>query len=341
MHYGTWSVLIIVVLSFFQNSEGAFRKTLRIAERCAFKEGQNHEEELSVEQSIEKLETVSFLVMQGRCFEKALNLALTTVFQRNLSVETTSLYLLQTLFEQRYGFIQVRNVAKNALRSADSHERYIGLVLLENLVIHGRAFKVAETAALVGICDENKDVVEKACDVFYALFDKKRSHEVARLKALELIDADDHSDSCADGLELLAALLMDGVGRNDAVVALNKTAALTHMRIKKAREFLEEIIQQNFLRRVYLPKKMTTVEVAALLVSQGLLPAEEEASFEGCSICCDEEYKSNRSFVVTDCDHIFCSKCFGKWFKQHNSCPLCRAKIFDDQVSGDDEDKEE
>ena len=44
-----------------------------------------------------------------------------------------------------------------------------------------------------------------------------------------------------------------------------------------------------------------------------------------CPICDDEITLENS--VNTECNHTFCKKCFWKWTKENNSCPLCRHTI--------------
>ena len=44
-----------------------------------------------------------------------------------------------------------------------------------------------------------------------------------------------------------------------------------------------------------------------------------------CPICDDQLTLDN--CINTECNHAFCKKCFWKWTKTHNSCPLCRSSI--------------
>ena len=44
-----------------------------------------------------------------------------------------------------------------------------------------------------------------------------------------------------------------------------------------------------------------------------------------CPICSDELTLVNS--VNTECNHTFCKKCFWKWTKEKNTCPLCRHSI--------------
>ena len=44
-----------------------------------------------------------------------------------------------------------------------------------------------------------------------------------------------------------------------------------------------------------------------------------------CPICSDEITLENS--VNTECNHTFCKKCFWKWTKENNTCPLCRHSI--------------
>lgn len=44
-----------------------------------------------------------------------------------------------------------------------------------------------------------------------------------------------------------------------------------------------------------------------------------------CSIC--YETTNNKGSVRTICNHVFCKKCFQKWTRTHDSCPLCRTQV--------------
>ena len=43
---------------------------------------------------------------------------------------------------------------------------------------------------------------------------------------------------------------------------------------------------------------------------------------ENCSVCYDELKLENS--VKTPCNHFFCSKCFFRWLRTKNTCPMCR-----------------
>ncbi|APG58361.1 E3 ubiquitin-protein ligase p28-like protein [BeAn 58058 virus] len=54
-----------------------------------------------------------------------------------------------------------------------------------------------------------------------------------------------------------------------------------------------------------------------------------ESSKETCSICM--EYilsKTNNYFGIITCNHIFCIDCISIWFKNNNTCPVCREKFY-------------
>ena len=46
-----------------------------------------------------------------------------------------------------------------------------------------------------------------------------------------------------------------------------------------------------------------------------------------CSICC-EEPKENDKITTLPCKHHYHENCVKKWLKMHNSCPICRKKIW-------------
>lgn len=52
------------------------------------------------------------------------------------------------------------------------------------------------------------------------------------------------------------------------------------------------------------------------------IPAEDTTE---CSIC--YESVNNKLSVRTVCNHVFCKKCFIKWTRTHDTCPLCRALV--------------
>jgi hypothetical protein len=52
------------------------------------------------------------------------------------------------------------------------------------------------------------------------------------------------------------------------------------------------------------------------------LPDEDTTE---CSICYDSV--NNGSSFLTMCNHVFCKKCFNKWTRKNDSCPLCRAIV--------------
>lgn len=54
------------------------------------------------------------------------------------------------------------------------------------------------------------------------------------------------------------------------------------------------------------------------------LPIPEEDTTD-CSIC--YESINNHASIRTICNHVFCKKCFQKWTRAHDSCPLCRAQV--------------
>ena len=54
--------------------------------------------------------------------------------------------------------------------------------------------------------------------------------------------------------------------------------------------------------------------------------ADLENLINECSICL-EQYKLNEKIIQLECDHIFHKSCFELWFKNNNSCPICRDNI--------------
>ena len=58
-------------------------------------------------------------------------------------------------------------------------------------------------------------------------------------------------------------------------------------------------------------------------MNQELKAGKEKEQCE-CSVCYQPLTVKNS--VSTPCNHLFCSKCFFKWLKESNTCPLCRNK---------------
>ena len=44
-----------------------------------------------------------------------------------------------------------------------------------------------------------------------------------------------------------------------------------------------------------------------------------------CPICLG---KTKSTTKPSNCDHLFCSFCIKKWFKNSNKCPVCRAQFY-------------
>ncbi|AFB76957.1 ubiquitin ligase [Cotia virus SPAn232] len=54
-----------------------------------------------------------------------------------------------------------------------------------------------------------------------------------------------------------------------------------------------------------------------------------ESSKEICSVCMDYVLsKPKNYFGIITCNHIFCIECISIWFKNNNTCPVCRKKIY-------------
>ena len=48
---------------------------------------------------------------------------------------------------------------------------------------------------------------------------------------------------------------------------------------------------------------------------------------KNCPVCFEKITIDNS--VMTDCKHLFCSRCFFRWLTTKNTCPLCRHDFFD------------
>lgn len=49
----------------------------------------------------------------------------------------------------------------------------------------------------------------------------------------------------------------------------------------------------------------------------------ENIKQKSCSICL-EEYKKNEKIFLSNCEHIFHSKCINSWLNNNITCPICR-----------------
>ncbi len=55
---------------------------------------------------------------------------------------------------------------------------------------------------------------------------------------------------------------------------------------------------------------------------------------ETCSICLDH-YSRREGVRKSNCNHTFHKKCIDKWYKQNDSCPICRQDLFEKSTSED------
>jgi len=58
---------------------------------------------------------------------------------------------------------------------------------------------------------------------------------------------------------------------------------------------------------------------------------EENEKDQMCSVCYIKLEVKNS--VITPCNHFFCSVCFFRWLLTNNNCPMCRAEIFNREVT--------
>lgn len=65
-----------------------------------------------------------------------------------------------------------------------------------------------------------------------------------------------------------------------------------------------------------------------LLQDSERVPTKDEldAADAVCPICHD----SYTSPIIIECGHMFCDECVQTWFKQEQTCPMCRAKVSND-----------
>jgi len=56
-------------------------------------------------------------------------------------------------------------------------------------------------------------------------------------------------------------------------------------------------------------------------------PADKKTD---CYICLDQ-CKDGKESAMLPCGHAFCRVCIEGWVKEHDTCPVCRKKILEDQ----------
>lgn len=56
---------------------------------------------------------------------------------------------------------------------------------------------------------------------------------------------------------------------------------------------------------------------------------------ENCPICLNE--MSLETSVSTLCQHQYCEGCLNTWLENHNTCPLCRHQLQEEDIDEDDE----
>ena len=54
-----------------------------------------------------------------------------------------------------------------------------------------------------------------------------------------------------------------------------------------------------------------------------MLFSKNKSNMEDCTICLEEIKES----ITLKCSHSFCYNCIDEWYKQKQTCPLCRKKI--------------
>jgi len=74
---------------------------------------------------------------------------------------------------------------------------------------------------------------------------------------------------------------------------------------------------------------MTTMPGAA---NQVILVSDDDGETVGCCSVCYLSLPTQSNHVFTICGHLFCVKCLLKWAKTSSVCPMCRAKMMDDDA---------
>lgn len=87
---------------------------------------------------------------------------------------------------------------------------------------------------------------------------------------------------------------------------------------------------QPYVMSVYVVK---TQQVVSLREEEEETQKEEEEPT--CAICLEGLYKNDDTFDLPYCSHRFHSTCIGEWLQNHDSCPLCREILLEENVETD------
>jgi hypothetical protein len=86
-----------------------------------------------------------------------------------------------------------------------------------------------------------------------------------------------------------------------------------------------------------MPRTSVFPSYNAFLAS-GKIPSTRRKGMHGsCPICledfiCTGPIKGRMRVTIRHCKHTFHSGCLYKWFEEHSTCPMCRAKLFPKKV---------
>jgi hypothetical protein len=104
---------------------------------------------------------------------------------------------------------------------------------------------------------------------------------------------------------------------------LRKIAYLSALKLSSSKTHI--ILQ---LKRLWLNKKKNRLNKMEELEKE-LVALRVQDTIEDCPICMNTLGKTD--VCVTKCGHKYCSTCFVRCVMNKNSCPMCRAKIIEDE----------
>lgn len=175
------------------------------------------------------------------------------------------------------------------------------------------------------------DIINLMRDGYY----RQLNQTMIRVYNIDLGTSDDHKDS-----NILIEGIWDSIEnharQNNNAVILNFRESISDCDITDrtmmtilAQELVDDIIRNNInvdVSNNTLPTSKAYMK--KLRENSFKIKSADLANFSDnqCTICF-EKYKLQIKCVKLPCNHIYHIKCINKWFKQKNSCPICRKQF--------------
>jgi DNA-binding transcriptional ArsR family regulator/uncharacterized protein YkvS len=153
-----------------------------------------------------------------------------------------------------------RRTALTVVNSSDLEKRSFNKAQLRRARAVAKDLK-ARLAAEVGDFAEVKDGLERieAIDVEIQ-FHIEAQNKLLRLRDQTILEVTNASDSPADTIETIAELLLLSDNRIRQMMTEHRSAKLKKHRLSRAE--VQKVLTEEFLRREYLEKERTTVDIA-------------------------------------------------------------------------------